>query len=369
MHIEPRLLKFTKGVRWRIASAVAIGLLSVGCGVARLGLLGWLIGQVFAGKSARELALPIVLIGAVMLLRGAAEHWRAVVAHETAARVQKVLRRTLYDKVASLGPGTVGRQRSGGLTLSLIDGVEQLETYFGQFLPQFLIAMLSPLLIFAVVAFIDLPVALVMLGFALVALFAPALWHKFDIRNSLFRQRSYASFAAEFLDSIQGLATLKAFGQGKARADKLEVEARDLFRRTMWVLGTNALARGITDTSIACGAVAALIYGATRVEAGAMSLSALLIILMLGIEIFRPMRELRTVLHQGMVGLSAAQGIYRILDDKPNVADAPPAQLDKVLAPTIEFENVRFAYPGTRRTVHNGLTFHAAQGERLGLVG
>ena len=151
----------------------------------------------------------------------------------------------------------------------MIDGVEQLETYFGQFLPQFLIALLSPILIFAVVAFIDLPVALVMLGFALVALFAPALWHKCDVKNSQRRQTAYASFAAEFLDSIQGLATLKAFGQGKARADKLEVEARDLFRRTMWVLGTNSLARGITDTSIACGAAAALIYGASRVEAGA----------------------------------------------------------------------------------------------------
>jgi len=369
MHIEPRLLVFTKGVRGRIAAAVAIGLLSVGLGVARLGLLGWLIGQVFAGRSASDLLLPIVLIAAVMLLRGTAEHWRAVVAHETAARVQKVLRRKLYDKVASLGPATVGRQRSGGLTLSMIDGVEQLETYFGQFLPQFLIAMLSPVLIFAVVAFIDLPVALVMLGFALVALFAPALWHKFDVRNSLYRQRSYASFAAEFLDSIQGLATLKAFGQGKARADKLEVEARDLFRRTMWVLGTNSLARGITDSSIACGAAAALIYGATRVESGAMALTSLLVILMLGVEIYRPMRELRTVLHQGMVGLSAAQGIYRILDDRPAVADAQPAPLDRALAPVITFENVRFSYPGTRRTVHDGLSFRAEAGERLGLVG
>jgi len=369
MHIEPRLLVFTRGVRGRIAAAVAIGLLSVGLGVARLGLLGWLIGQVFAGRTLTELVPSILLIGLVMVLRGAAEHWRAVVAHETAARVQKALRRTLYDRIAALGPGTVGRQRSGGLTLSMIDGVEQLETYFGQFLPQFLIALLSPVLIFAAVAFIDLPVALVMLGFALVALFAPGLWHKFDVKNSQRRQKSYASFAAEFLDSIQGLATLKAFGQGKARADKLEVEARDLFRRTMWVLGTNALARGITDTSIACGAAAALIYGASRVEAGALSLSALLIILMLGIEIYRPMRELRTVLHQGMVGLSAAQGIYRILDDKPGVADAPARRLDKALAPTIEFEDVRFSYPGTRRTVHDGLSFRAEAGERLGLVG
>jgi ATP-binding cassette subfamily C protein CydCD len=369
MHIEPRLLAFTKGVRGRIAAAVAIGLLSVGFGVARLGLLGWLIGQVFAGRDASALVLPILLIAAVMTLRGVTEHWRAVMAHETAARVQKTLRRVLYDKIASLGPGTVGRQRSGGLTLSMIDGVEQLETYFGQFLPQFLIALLTPLLIFAVVAFIDLPVALVMLAAALVALFAPALWHKWDVRNSSFRQKSYASFAAEFLDSIQGLATLKAFGQSTARADKLEVEARELFRHTMWVLATNTLARGITDCAIASGAAAALIYGAARVESGAMALSSLLVILMLGVEIFRPMRELRTVLHQGMVGLSAAQGIYRILDDRPTVADALPRPLDRTLAPVIVFEDVRFAYPGTRRAVHGGLSFRAEAGERLGLVG
>src|SRR5476649_1992927 len=228
MHIEPRLLVFTKGVRGRIAAAVALGLFSVGMGVARLGLLGWLIGQVFAGKGPADLLWPIAAIALVMVLRGVSEHWRAVTAHETAARVQKNLHRILYDKIASLGPATIGRQRSGALTLSMIDGVEQLETYFGQFLPQFLIALLSPILIFAVVSFIDLPVALVMLGFALLALFAPALWHKWDVRNSHHRQRSYASFAAEFLDSIQGLATLKAFGQGKTRADKLGRGARSV---------------------------------------------------------------------------------------------------------------------------------------------
>ncbi|TXL71592.1 ABC transporter ATP-binding protein [Vineibacter terrae] len=369
MHFEPRLWVFTEGVRLRIAWAVVIGLVAVGLGVARLGLLGWLIGEVFAGRSVEALALPIALIAVVMVLRGAFEHWRAMVAHETAARVQKKLRRAVYDRVAALGPGTVGRQRSGALTLSLTDGVEQLEVYFGQFLPQFLISLLTPVLIFAAVAFIDLPVAAVMLGFALLALFAPALWHKRDVANSLGRQKAYAAFAAEFLDSIQGLATLKAFGQSKARADRLEVEARDLFQRTMWVLGTNVLARGITDSAIACGAAAALALGAWRVDSGAMALSALLVILMLGVEIFRPMRELRSVLHQGMVGMSAAQGIYRILDDAPLVADAPPASLPQALAPTIAFEGVRFRYPGTRRTVHEALDFTAAAGERIGLVG
>jgi ATP-binding cassette subfamily C protein CydCD len=369
MHFEPRLWTFTEGVRLRIAGAVLIGLVAVGLGVARLALLGWLIGEVFAGRGLQSLAMPIALIALVMVLRGAFEHWRTMVAHTTASRVQKRLRRAIYDKIAALGPGTVGRQRSGALGLSLIDGVEQLEVYFGQFLPQFLIALLTPILIFAAVAFIDLPVAAVMLAFALIALFAPALWHRYDTANSQRRQDAYAAFAAEFLDSIQGLATLKAFGQSQPRADQLEGKAHELFRRTMRVLGTNVLARGITDSAIASGAAAALALGALRVEAGTMELSALLIILMLGVEIFRPMRELRTVLHEGMVGLSAAQGIYRILDDRPLVADAPAAALAAPLAPTIAFEGVRFHYPGTRRIVHDGLDFRAAAGERIGIVG
>jgi ATP-binding cassette subfamily C protein CydCD len=369
MHLDPRLWRFTEGVRLRILWAVVIGLVAVGLGVARLALLGWLIGAVFAGRALDALILPAALTGAAMVLRGLFEHTRTMVAHATAARVQTRLRRTIYDRIAALGPGIVSRQRSGALVLSLVDGVEQLETYFGRFLPQFLVALLTPLLIFVAVAFVDLPVAAVMLAFALIALFAPALWHGLDVANSRGRQDAYAAFAAEFLDSIQGLATLKAFGQSTARADKLEVEARELFRRTMWVLGINVLSRGITDSAIACGAAAALALGAWRVEGGAMALPALLVILMLGVEVYRPLRELRAVLHQGMVGLAAAQGIYQILDDRPAVADAPPARLEGSLAPTIAFQGVRFRYPGTRHTVHDGLDFEVAAGQRVGLVG
>ena len=68
MHFEPRLWTFTEGVRLRIVGAVLIGLVAVGLGVARLGLLGWLIGEVFAGRDLRSLALPIALIGLVMNL-------------------------------------------------------------------------------------------------------------------------------------------------------------------------------------------------------------------------------------------------------------------------------------------------------------
>ncbi len=369
MHFETRLWAFTQGVRGRIALAVVVGLCSVALGVARLALLGWLIGRVFAGDTVEQLLVPIAAIAAVMVARGAFEHWRNTVAHRTAAIVQKKLRRKLFDKLAELGPAYVGRERSGGITLTLVDGVEQLETYFGQYMPQGLISLLTPILIFAFAAFLDLPVAGVLLVFALISLFAPAIWHSFDQRASLRRQKAYSAFAAEFLDSIQGLPTLKAFGQGTQRADTLAAKARDLFKRTMWVLATNSLARGITDTAIACGAAAALAVGAWRVEAGSMELTELLIIMMLGVEIFRPMRELRNVLHQGMVGMSAAKGVYHLLDGVPAVVDGPHNPAAESLTPSVSFEGVGFRYPGARRMVHDGLDFHVAAGERVGLVG
>lgn len=369
MHLETRLWRFTEGVRGRIFFSMLIGLMAAGLGVARLALLGWLIGRVFAGDTLSQLTMPIVAIGGVMILRGVFEHWRTMVAHKTAAQVQKHLRRTLFDRIAALGPAYVGKQRSGALTLSLVDGVEQLETYFGQYLPQLMVSFLTPIFIFAFVAWIDLPVAAVLFAFAMIALFLPAAWHSYDVANSKSRQVAYASFAAEFLDSIQGLATLKAFGQSGPRAESLAFKARDLFQRTMWVLGTNVLSRGITDCAITIGAAAGLVLGASRVVSGDMELAGLLIILMMGVEIFRPMRELRNVLHQGMVGMSAAQGLYAILDATSDVEDVPANPAASTLEPSIAFENVVFRYPGARRLVHQGLDFSVAAGERIGVVG
>src|SRR2546422_595105 len=135
----------------------------------------------------------------------------------------------------------------------------------------------------------------------------------------------------------------------------------------MWVLGSNTLARGITDTGIAVGAAVALALGAWRVSSGAMSLPALLVILMLGIEVFRPLRELRILLHQGMLGLSAARGIFAILDATPLVHDRPPGP--EPADAGVAFEAVTFSYPGARRAAHVDLSFRVQPGERVAIVG
>jgi ABC-type multidrug transport system fused ATPase/permease subunit len=373
MYLDPRLLAFTRGVRWRIAATVALGLLQVVAGIARLALLGWLLARVFAGASLSELTLPLALTAFAIVARGGLEYARTVMAHRTAGIVQARLRQAIYDHVVALGPAHVAGTRTGEVIVSMVEGVQQLETYFGQYLPQLAVAALTPVIIFAFVAFLDLPIALVLLVAALVTLIAPTLQHRKDSRVSLARSKAYRAFAADFLDSIQGLATLKAFGQSTERRKLLETRGWQLFKSTMWVLGANTMGRGITDTGIAVGAAVALGWGAYRVAAGQMELWVLLVVLMLGVEVFRPLRELRILLHNGMLGLSASQAIHALLDAEPTVRDEAVASnagtRPLALSPTVEFERVTFAYPGGRRPAHEGLSFTVAAGERIGLVG
>ena len=403
MYIDGWLWAFTRGVRLRIAGATLAGLLSVLVGTARLALLGWVLGRLLGGDSLARLAWPVAGVAALVALRGALEYGRAMVAHHTAARVQARLRATLYAQITALGPAHFTQARTGDVILSVVEGVQQLEVYFGQYLPQLFVSALTPFLIFAIVAAIDLPLAGVILAAAVATFLLPAFWHRWDSRHSLARSQAYKAYGAEFLDAIQGLRTLAAFGQSGARARLLEERGLSLFQATMWLLGTNTMARGISDVCIALGAAVALGLGAHRVQAGSMELTALVVVLMLGVEIFRPLRELRTVLHQGMLGLSAAQGIRGLLELKPQVLDIttresttnsttasgpsqavgglgggaaplPPDQNNRFTAnppitPSIAFEHVTFAYPGGRGPALRELAFQVAAGERIGVVG
>ncbi|MCY4350945.1 MAG: ABC transporter ATP-binding protein [Thiotrichales bacterium] len=370
MFFDPRLWQFTRGVRLRIAATVAMGVFASLVGIGRLALLGWLLARVFAGDTFSDLVAPFALVAAVMVLRGWIEHARAMIAHRTAVKVQLALRRQLYDKVVTLGPSWFGLERTGAVMISMIDGVEQLETYFGEYLPQLLVSFITPIVVFVLLAFLDLPVAALMFAFAMFTLFGPVVFQGWDAKSSMRRSKAYRGFAAEFLDAIQGLATLKAFGQSAERGRRLAERAQEVFRSTMWVLATNSLTRGLTDTGIAVGSAAVLAFGAWRVTQGQMGLDVLLIVLMMGIEVFRPQRDLRALLHNGMMGRAAADDIFAVLNAHPRVEPpATPVECEGPLAPVVEFDDVSFAYPGGRRAAHRALSFRVEPGERVGFVG
>src|SRR5205823_8237541 len=132
----------------------------------------------------------------------------------------------LYDKIAGLCLPSCCGELSCGVMLSVVDGVEQLQTFFGQYLPQVCVAALTPLAIFAFIVWWDAPVAAVMLVAALVTLVAPAVFHALESRTGMARQQAMKSFGSEFLDAVQGLPTLKAFGQSTAYGRRLAERAR-----------------------------------------------------------------------------------------------------------------------------------------------
>ena len=382
MYFDRRLWQLTRGLRGRILLTIAIGLAAAALGIARFALLGALLARVFSGAGAAAIAMIAFGVAGAVLLRGLLDHSRTVIAHRTASRVQQDLRGRLYDKIAELGPAWFAGERTGGVMLSLVDGVEQLQSFFGQYLPQVCVAALTPIAIFAFIVWWDLPVATVMLIAALVTLVAPIAWNKVEGGRGRIRHEAMKGFGSEFLDAVQGLPTLKAFGQSTAYGKRLAERARQLSESTMRVLSTSVLTRGITDCGIAIGAASALALGVWRVSNGLMTIEALLIVLMAGTEVFRPLRDLRGVLHQGMVGQSAAAGIHALLAAEPLVTPSTLNSLSPfkgeekdgvavpiALAPTIAFEDVCFAYPGGRQPAHDGLTFAVAAGEKIGIVG
>jgi ABC-type multidrug transport system fused ATPase/permease subunit len=370
MYFDLKLWRMTQGLRGRITLAVLLGLLALGFGIVRFAFLGQFLAGVFAGASVAVLAVPFAAAALSIALRVWLDHLRATVANRTAARVQERLRARLFDKIVALGPAWFGAERTGGVMLSMVDGVEQLQTFFGQYLPQVTIAACAPLAIFAFMAWWDVPVAVVLLTAAVFTLVAPMVMQRRDRAFSTARQKAFKAFGEEFLDAVQGLPTLKAFGQSGAYGRMLADKARALSQSTMAVLGMSVVTRGIVDFGTAVGAAAALALGAWRVEAGAMSLQALLIVLMAGTEIFRPLRDLRMVLHSGMNGQSAASGVLALLDTPITAPAAPARPMDaSALAPTIAFDEVQFSYPGGRQPAHRGLSFAVAAGERVGIVG
>src|SRR5437588_12014192 len=276
MYFDRRLWQLTRGLRGRILLAIAIGLAAAALGIARFALLGALLARVFSGAGLAIIAILAAGVAAAVLLRALLDHARTVIAHNNASRVQEALRGRLYDKIAELGPAWFASERTGGVMLSLVDGVEQLQSFFGQYLPQVCVAALTPIAIFAFIAWWDVPVATVMLIAALITLAAPIAWNKVEGGRGRVRHEAMKGFGSEFLDAVQGLPTLKAFGQSTAYGRRLAERARQLSDSTMRVLSTSVMTRGITDCAIAIGAAAALALGVWRGPNGGMAIEALL---------------------------------------------------------------------------------------------
>ncbi len=372
MYFDWRLFSLTRGVRLRILLAAVLGLIAVGAGVARLAVSGVVIYQVLTGQVGfSALALPLSIIAGLIVIRGLFQYWQYAVSHHTANIVKINLRRDVYEHALRLGPGYFDRNRTGDVVLTLVEGIERLETFFGQYLSQIIVSAIAPIAIFAYMVTLDVYIALIFLVFAFLTLAVPAMFYKWNRDSSFRRRQSYGELGADFLDSVQGLATLKSFGQSESRGRALAERANNLYRSTMGVVAANGATSGASIFFMATGAAVALAVGAVRVSNGDMELRPLLIVLMLGVEIFRPMRELTNLYHQGMTVISSSQSVFAIMDEPVSVVESESVLSGATpdLKPEVSFDNVTFGYEGGHRQALNDVSFDLREGETLGVVG
>src|SRR3954454_12396356 len=180
MYFDWRLFALTRGLRGQIVLAALVGLAGLPLNLGRLALSGLVLTAIIRGQSISE-QVPLILAIAVLIVgRGLVSLWKEDVANKTGIEMKVRLREQLYRHVLELGPGRVDQQRSGGVALSLVDGVEMLETFFGQYLPQLLVAALTPVIILLFMAWLDLTTGVIFLVFALFTLVVPALFHSLN---------------------------------------------------------------------------------------------------------------------------------------------------------------------------------------------
>ena len=377
MYLHPRLLALAADVRWRIIISAIVGMLAVTAGVGRLAVAAVIIVEVVRGNATFEsLTWPLVLMAVLIVARTGLQYLQEVMSHHTASLVKVRLRERLYEHSLALGPGYFDAARTGDALMSLAEGVERLEAFFGRYLPQMIVAALAPVVIFIFMALIDFRTGLIFLAFALLTLVIPNIFHRWNRERSMARRDAYGALGADYLDAVQGLSTLKAFGQSGIRGNLLAERAGVLFRTTMGVLAANAATGALTILGITGGAAVALGWGALRVADGDLELRALMIVLMLGVEVFRPLRELVQLYHDGVMAMSSAEGIFAIMDSPVAVRDpdregqtALPAGSVAGLRPEIAFEDVSHSYSEGRRPALHDLSFILNEGETLGLVG
>ena len=372
MYFDLRLFELTRGVRLRILFAAALGLIAVGAGVARLAVSGVVIYRVITGQAGfSALMLSLLVIAALIVARSVFQYWQNAVSHHTANLVKIRLREQVYQHALRLGPGYADRNRTGDVVLTIVEGIERLETFFGQYLSQIIVSAIAPVAIFIYMMTLDLYIALIFLLSAFFALVVPAMFYRWNRDSSYRRRQSYGDLGSDFLDSVQGLATLKAFGQSKTRGRALAQRAHHLYKSTMGVVAANGATSGASIFFMTTGAAIALAVGAVRVSGGDMELRPLLIVLMLGVEVFRPMRELTNLYHQGMTVISSAHSVFDIMDEPVTIleseADAKGSAPE--IAPEVSFEGVTFGYDSGHRPALQDVSFELRKGETLGVVG
>jgi ATP-binding cassette subfamily B protein/ATP-binding cassette subfamily C protein len=353
----------------RLATMVVIGL-AVGATYVAQGLVvAEAISQLLRDRDAGNIPVLAAVAVALSVIRFGLIWLHDAVGARVSVEIAADLRRQLYLKLLALGPGWLARRQTGVVQATLVDGVEAIEKYVRLFLAQILVSILTALVVIGWLISIDLPVGAVTGVFILAAILSPLLVWSILGERLRFWWTIVPELYSDYLDSIQGMVTLKAFGASRHQGERLGARADGVRDAAV------ALSEGEVKWHLAGGLAAGLAasvglaVGAFRTIDGAITPAELIIILLLVRESLRPLRDIQLALHASWGGMAASEQIYDLID-----SEAPVREVDSPLLPNraggaIEFDRVTFAYTPRHRPALTDVSFAVRPGERVAVVG
>lgn len=363
--INTRLIGMVSESKKYIAAGVAFQWVSLAANILLTGAVCRLLAALWAGTAGPAGLLQLGSLAAAALavrfgctLASAGMSWRS------SRAVKAKLRRLIYEKLLRLGAAGRQQVRTSEAVQVAVEGVDQLEVYFGQYLPQFFYAMLAPLTLFAVLAPVDVTSAVVLLvcvPLIPVSIAAVQTWAK-KLLGRYWGQ--YTALGDTFLENLQGLTTLKIYGADGQKHAEMNRQAEQFHRITMKVLTMQLNSITIMDLIAYGGAAAGMALAVSRFAAGRVDLAGALFIILLAAEFFLPMRLLGSFFHVAMNGMAAAERIFRLLD----LPEAPAAGGQVPEEGGVALRGAAFAYEADR-PVLRGVTMEFPAGSFTAVVG
>ena len=365
MMIDKRLIALVPESRRYIAANVALQWVALGANILLVGAVSGLLATLWQGHvTAARLGGTAALALAALVVRFVCAVGAARMGYLSSKTVKARLRTLLYEKLLRLGTAYREEVQTSAVVQVAVEGVDQLEIYFGQYLPQFFYAMLAPLTLFAVLAPIDAASAAVLLvcvPLIPAAIAAVQTWAK-KLLGRYWGQ--YTALGDTFLENLQGLTTLKIYEADDRKNTEMNAQAEAFRKITMRVLTMQLNSITIMDLIAYGGAAAGMVLAVSRFTAGAVSLQGCLMILLLAADFFLPMRLLGSFFHVAMNGMAASEKIFRLLDTPERPRGKQPVPRDCTLA----LDGVIFAY-GPERPVLQGVTMEFARGSFTAIAG
>lgn len=325
-----------------------------------------LLQDIVGGTVSEQVILrTIVILICVVVLRFICDRFASRASYQASVDVKRILRKHIYEKLLCLGMSYREKVATSEVVQLSTEGVEQLETYFGRYLPQLFYSLLAPITLFIVLSFVNLKacitllicVPLIPISIVAVQKFAKKLLNKY--------WGIYANLGDSFLENLQGLTTLKIYQADGEKAEQMDEESQNFRKITMKVLTMQLNSTSVMDIIAYGGAAIGMIVAVYDFLQGHAGFAGTVAIVLLASEFFIPLRLLGSFFHIAMNGMAASDKIFALLD-LPDPKKGSRRITDAEIH--IQLSDVHFSYEKDREVL-SGINLSLTAGSFVALVG